>query len=51
MEYDKEFTEKLYVSTGVKYDQEDAVDTDPTWDGFKHPKVREIMDRERISLE
>jgi hypothetical protein len=36
MEYDREFTERLYVSTGLKYDVEDGVDTDATWDEFKH---------------
>jgi hypothetical protein len=47
MEYDREFTERLYVSTGLKYDVEDGVDTDATWDKFKHPRIRQILDAAR----
>jgi hypothetical protein len=51
MEYDREFTEQLYVSTGLKYDVEDGVDTDATWDKFKHPRIRQILDAARKTLE
>jgi hypothetical protein len=51
MEYDQDFTQKLYTTNNMPYDIEDGVDTDPAWDKFQHPKIREILDRERRALE
>jgi hypothetical protein len=49
MEYDREFTEQLYVSTGLKYDVEEV------WIrchvGQVHPRIRQILDAARKTLE
>jgi hypothetical protein len=51
MEHDTAFTRKLYEAMGAPFDLEDGVDTDRVWAAFGHPKVREILDRERTALQ
>jgi hypothetical protein len=37
--------------TGLKYDVEDGVDNDATWDEFKHPRIRQILDAAEKTFE